>query len=132
MEIMTEEYCRQCPWFDKKLGYLQADHLYWKDNPDKPCLCKVCDRRLICERDGPIKEYILICFENLRSYFACKGRGVMSNSVRHKAKRLWRARLKATEGSTGEAFRVPTRGYPREGSPGAGFRPVSEVGRLDV
>jgi hypothetical protein len=56
MEIMTEEYCRQCPFFIPDLGYLKADDPYWKTRPDNHCVCAACPRRQDCERDGPPED----------------------------------------------------------------------------
>ncbi len=72
LAIMTEEYCRQCPWFHEKLGYLPAEHPHWKNTPDNKCVCRNCSRRFLCERDGPVDD-ILICYEHNRKYFETPG-----------------------------------------------------------
>ncbi|MBA7567365.1 hypothetical protein ES708_09076 [subsurface metagenome] len=64
-EVMTEEYCRQCPWFMKELGWLDNADPYWQDH-DSKCMCKDCPNRQRCESQGAEQD-ILVCFEANRA-----------------------------------------------------------------
>ncbi|KKN40506.1 hypothetical protein LCGC14_0732950 [marine sediment metagenome] len=55
MKVMTEEYCRQCPWFTEGIGYLGSDDPYWKSHPSA-CMCKMCPSRGKCEAEGPRQD----------------------------------------------------------------------------
>ena len=48
-EIMTEEYCRICPFFNDNLGFLGQDDPYWEEHPELKCVCKDCPHREACE-----------------------------------------------------------------------------------
>lgn len=60
MEVMTEEYCRQCPLFIEGIGYLEEDHPYWKEHPEAGCACKDCFKRKDCEANGSERD-ITVC-----------------------------------------------------------------------
>jgi len=62
MQIMTKEYCEQCPFFTDSLGYIEPDDCYWKEHPDFECVCKKCPRREQCEKDGP--QDFMVCLAN--------------------------------------------------------------------
>lgn len=58
-EIMTEEYCRTCPFFNEEMGYLGQDDPYWKEHQElDKCVCKDCPRREMCEA-GANKDFLL-------------------------------------------------------------------------
>lgn len=70
MKIMTEAYCKRCPFYDNRLGYLEDSNPYWQSNPSA-CVCATCSHRIECEQNGPkplsecIKEEILARHPNL-------------------------------------------------------------------
>lgn len=57
-EIMTEEYCRTCPFFNEESGYLEPDDPYWKEHLELKCVCKDCPRREMCE-SSTNKDFLL-------------------------------------------------------------------------
>ena len=61
MKIMTEEYCRQCPWFIEGIGFLEASDPYWKQVPHAKCVCKKCPEKVNCETNGS-KQDAIVCY----------------------------------------------------------------------
>ncbi|MBA7678907.1 hypothetical protein ES703_87186 [subsurface metagenome] len=57
-KIMTEEYCRTCPFFNEHLDFLEQDDPYWGEHPELKCVCKDCPRREACEA-GANKDFLL-------------------------------------------------------------------------
>ncbi len=78
MKIMTEEYCRQCPFFVEHIGYRGKDDPYWKEHPAE-CACKECPDREHCEQYGP--KTLLECMksEMIRRHGVSKGERAMSH-----------------------------------------------------
>ena len=55
MKIQTEEYCRQCPWYQPELGWLEDNDPYWETHKSG-CMCEDCPRRTRCESGEPEQD----------------------------------------------------------------------------